>query len=336
MQAVVIEPVDGIARLLLRDVPEPVAGPHDLLVEVRASALNRADLRRAVSHFASSEPRAAAAIGGLEMAGEVMAVGTSVRGFAVGDRVMAMIGGSWAEKVNVDYRLALPVPAGFGWPQAAATPVSFVTAHDALVSAAGFRAGESVLVRGATSAAGLAAIQIARELGAQVVFGTTNSASKLAQLADLGCHPIDSSAGGVAETVRQLTQERGVDVVIDVVGAGAVQDNIDSAAITGRIVCLGRLAGTQGTFNLDEFSRKRIHMIGVTFRTRTFEERTETVAFFREHMLHRLASGAIRPLIDRAFPLAEVEEAERYMRENHNFGKVVVEIIPGVPRGDGH
>ena len=119
-----------------------------------------------------------------------------------------------------------------------------------------------------------------------------------------------------------------MEVVIDIVGAGSVQDNIDAAAVKGRIVCLGRLAAHEGRFNLDEFSRKRIHMIGVTFRTRTFEERAAAVTRFREEMLGSLSSGELQPVIDRSFSFREIEEAQRYMREKRNFGKVIVEMKP--------
>jgi NADPH2:quinone reductase len=326
VEAIIIETDTAPARLLVRDIPDPVPDPADLIVEVRASALNRADLRRAASHFAGSESREGPTVGGLEMAGVVAAVGHEVRGFTVGDRVMAMTGGAWAERVRVDHRLVLPVPTGFTWAQAAATPVSFVTAHDALASAARLAPGESVLVRGASSAAGIAAVQVARALGSGPVYGTTNSAAKVPLLERLGCVGIVSGEDGVASLIRELTGGAGVEIVIDIVGAGAVQDNIDAAAIAGRIVCLGRLAGFDGRFNLDEFARKRIHMIGVTFRTRTLAERISAVTRFRKEMLPSFSSGELQPVIDRAFPFREIEEAQQYMQNNFNFGKVIIEM----------
>lgn len=326
MQAIVIETGPEGAHLRQREVAPPQPGPADLIADVRASALNRADLRRAASHFAASERQQGPAVGGLEMAGVVTAIGRAVRGFVPGDRVMAMTGGSWAQQVQLDHRLAIPVPPAMTWAQAAAIPVSFVTAHDALVSSAGLLPGESVLVRGASSAAGLAAIQIARELGAGTVLGTTNSRAKLDLLESLGCQALLTGAGPIADVVRDRTDGRGADIVVDIVGAGSVQDNLDAAAIKGRIVCLGRLAGTEGTFNLDEFSRKRITMKGVTFRTRSFEERVAAVALFREQMLPLLGSGALRPVIDRTFAFGEVDKAQMYMRDNRNFGKVIIEM----------
>lgn len=326
MEAIIIETGPESARLLVGEIPDPAPGPGDLIVAVRASGLNQADLRRAPSHFAASEKTEGPAVGGLEMAGVVTATGHDVRDFAVGDRVMAMAGAAWAQRVRVDHRLAMPVPARLSWAEAAAIPVSFVTAHDALISAARLARGESVLVRGASSAAGLAAIQLARVLGARAVYGTTNSAAKMPVLEQLGCRAILAGEDGVAGVIRQLTGAAGVEIVIDIVGAGAVQDNIEAAAVGGRIVCLGRLAGAEGRFSLDEFSRKRIHMIGVTFRTRTFEERVAAVSRFREQMLGGLSSGALQPVIDRTFSFRDIEEAQRYMRENRNFGKVIIEF----------
>jgi NADPH:quinone reductase-like Zn-dependent oxidoreductase len=329
VEAIIIEADPAPARLALREVPDPVPGPADLIVDVRASALNRADLRRSASHFAVSDDRQRPPVGGLEMAGVVTALGQDVRGFSAGDRVMAMAGGAWAERVQVDYRLALPVPDRFTWAQAAATPISFITAHDALASAAGLRPGESVLVRGATSAAGLAVVQVARALGSGPVFGTTRGADKLSALERLGCHPMVPGPAGLAAAIRDLTGGPGVDIVIDIVGAGAVQDNIDALKVTGRIVCVGRLAGSEGTFNLDEFARKRIHMVGVTFRTRTFDERVSAVTRFRSEMLDKLSVGVIEPVIDSAFSFREIEAAQRYMRDNSTFGKIIIEIAPG-------
>ncbi len=263
------------------------------------------------------------------MAGDVVAVGAQVSGVAVGDRVMAMTGGSWAEQVAFDHRLAVPVPDRFDWHQAAATPISFITAHDALSRAARLVRGESVLIQGATSSAGLAATQLAVAMGASQVFATSTSPKKLAQLRERGGIPIDASSEDVAARVQQETHGRGVDVVIDVVGQGAVQQNIDAAAVRGRIVCLGRLAGVNGTFNLDEFSRKQITMVGVTFRTRTSEERFEVVRRFGEEVVPLLSTGAVRPVVDRSFPMTALQDAEDYMRASQGLGKILIDVAVG-------
>ncbi len=321
-----IEPRDGGTTLTVRDVDEPRTGPRDVLVAVRAAAVNRADLRRAASHFSASEGAVGPAIGGLEMAGEVTDVGAEVCGVAVGDRIMAMTGGAWAERVSVDHRLAVAVPRDFDWLQAAATPISFMTAYDALADAARLARGESVLVQGGSSAAGIAAIQLARVMGASTVFATSTTPWKLSMLRELGCHALGADSRDLAAAVLDLTDGRGVDVVIDIVGHGVVQQNIDAAAVRGRIICLGRLAGTQGSFDLDEFSRKRIHMIGVTFRTRSMQERFRVVDRFRDEVLPQLERGEILPVVDRTFALAAVDEAERYLQSGKGFGKVIIDL----------
>lgn len=203
MRAVIIAPEPEGARYVLAEAPEPAMGPADLLVEVHASAINQADLRYASTHFAASESASGPAIGGLEMAGEVIALGECATGFAVGDRVMAMTGRAWAERVPVDHRLAIPVPSGFSWKDAAAVPVSYITAHDCVTAAARLTPGESLLVQGATSAAGLAVVQIARHVGAGTVFGTTSKEAKVERLRALGCDiPIVRGSVDVAETVK--------------------------------------------------------------------------------------------------------------------------------------
>lgn len=316
--------------LMLRELSEPVPQPGEVLVGVRASALNQADLRLAASHFAGSEARSGAAVAGLEMAGEVLAVASDVQGVAVGDRVMGMTGAAWAEQVVLDHRLLMPVPAGFTWAQAAATPISFLTAHDALSRAAHLRPGESVLVQGATSAAGLASLQVARALGAGEILGTTNSPGKVGRLREAGCDlPICRSVDDVASVVSDATGRRGVDVVIDILGGSALRENVDSACVTGRIVCLGRMAGAEASLNLDEFSRKRITMVGVTFRTRSMDERVAAVARFNAEMVPLLEAGDLRPVIDRTYVLDDVHAAYEHLQQPDRIGKIVLLVGEG-------
>lgn len=327
MKAAVITGSAAAKEFAVRQVPPPSPGPDDLLVAVRASALNQADLRQAASHFAASEERPGVAIGGLELAGYVIDIGANVRTFAVGDRIMAMAGAAWAEQAVVDHRLAMPVPPAFSWAEAAATPVSFLTAHDALARAASFRPGHAVLVQGATSAAGLACVQMARHLGASRVFGTTGSPTKMQSLHAVGCDiPVCRADADVAKVVAAATDGRGVDVVIDIVGGAVVEENVNSARIGGVIVCLGRLAGREASIDLDEFSRKRITMIGVTFRTRTLEERAAAVERFNQDAIPALAAGELRPVIDRTFALDDVQAAYEYLKQSDRMGKILLTV----------
>lgn len=326
MKAITIDQTMQDRPLRYEDVPEPVAGKSDLLIKVKAAALNRADLRRAATHFASSDKSGGAAIAGVELAGEVAAVGPDVRGFAVGDRVMAMAGGAYAEYAVIDHRLAILVPKAMDWRDAAATPITFVTAHDALTNCAALKAGETVFVQGASSGAGIASVQVARLLGASQVFGTASAPNKLDGLHALGCDVIDYRNEDFVAAIRERTKQRGVDVIIDLVGSHTAQGNIDAAAIPGRIVCVGRIAGLDATINLDEFSRKRIRMIGTTFRTRSMDERIAAVRAFCDGVLPALERGTIKPIIDSIYPLREAAIAQERMRANQHFGKIVLEV----------
>lgn len=330
VKAITIKSTPDGARYTLAEVPEPTAGPTDLLVEVHASAINQADLRHAKTHFAASETESGPAIAGLELAGVVIALGERVTGFAIGDRVMAMTGRAWAERATVDYRLAVPVPQWFSWSDAASTPVSYITAHDCVTAAAQLAPGESVLVQGATTAVGLAVLQMAKCVGARPILGTTSNVAKAERLRATGCDiPLVHGSIDMADEVRSATDGRGADVIVDILGGTALMENVAAAAIRGRIICLGRVSGTRGELDLDEFARKRIQMTGVTFRTRTFEERCTVVARFTREMLPALDSKKIRPVWDRSFGWVHCAEAESFLRSGTQFGKVLLSIERG-------
>jgi NADPH2:quinone reductase len=330
MKAIIIAPASESARYVLAEVREPAVGPEDLLVQVHASAINQADLRHASRHFSGSESASGPAIGGLEMAGEVIALGERATGFAVGDRVMAMTGRAWAERVAVDHRLTVPVPSGFDWRDAAATPVSYITAHDCIAAAARLAPGESLLVQGATSAAGLAVMQIAKHAGARPVFGTTSKEAKAGRMRSYGCDmPLVRGSVDAAESVKAVTGGRGVDVVVDILGGAALQENVAAAAVQGRIICLGRVSGPRGELDLDEFARKRIQMTGITFRTRTFDERCAVVARFIRELLPALQDKEVKPVWDRSFDWADIFQAEMFLRSGNQFGKVLMLVKPG-------
>ena len=325
MRAVIIDGATAGRDLRIEQVPEPAVGENDLLVAVRTAGVNRADLRRAVTHFAASD-QATLPIAGLELAGEVIAMGGAVSGFAVGDRIMAMAGAAYAERAAVDHRLVAPVPEAMDWETAAATTVSFITAHDALVSVGSVARGETVLVQGASSGAGIAAVQIARFCGAKTIFGTAGTTAKLRRLQSLGCDvAIDYRKEDVVEAVRSACGG-GVDVTVDFAGGETLQKSIAVAAVRGRIVCAGRVAGSEATFSLDEFSPKQIQMTGVTNRTRSLEERIRTVRCFVEQLMPALADGTLKPVVDSVYPLDQASEAQEHMRSNTHFGKIVLAI----------
>lgn len=327
MKAVCIEPVDGNPELFLRDVPKPMPGPNEVLVRVQAAGVNFADLYRAAKHFGEGGEPSAAAVAGLEMAGEVVTLGSAVSGVAVGDRVMALAAATYAEYCCVDYRVVMRVPDSMSWTDAAATPAAFATAHDAIATNGELVRGETVLIQAASSGVGIAAVQIARHLGAGLVIGTSGSPAKLERLAALGLqHGIDSKARDFADAVLEITSGRGADVIIENIGGETLPGDVRCAAVKCRIVNVGRLGRWTGEINLDEHSRKRIKLIGVTFRTRSVEEHAEVMKRATDALMPALVSGALRPVVDRVFPLSAASEAQAYMKSGKHFGKIVLTV----------
>ena len=329
MRAMVIIPTTDGGTLELREVPKPAPGPGELLIRVRATALNRADLaqRRGAYPAPVKASDSGLAIAGLEAAGEVAGMGSEVTGFAVGDRVMAMCAGGYAELATVEHRLAVRVPDRLSWEEAAAIPVAYMTAHDALITNARLQAGESVLINAASSGVGVAAIQIARLWGAKPVLGTSGVSAKLAALAELGLDiGINYRSENFADAVLAATNGAGVDVIIDHVGAPYLADNLRCMALRGRLVSIGRLGGGTGDLNLDLLALRRLSLIGVTFRTRTLDERSAIAQRVAADLLPALADGRLRPLIDRIFPLQEALAAQAYMASNAQIGKIVLTV----------
>jgi len=325
MKAVVITRPGGPEVLEYREVPDPVAGPEDLLVRVRATALNRADLLQRMGGYPQPGPKPPFEIPGLEYAGEVIAVGERVEGFAVGDRVMGLLaGGGYAELVATHYRLAVKVPDVLSWEEAGATPEVFITAHDALLQC-GLAAGERVLVHAAGSGVGVAATQVAKVMGASLVAGTAGSAEKLARAAELGLDlGINYREQDFAEEVLRATDGKGVDVILDVIGAEYWERNLRALAVKGRMVVVGLMGGTGASTNLGVLLQKRLQVRGTTLRARPMEEKAAATRAFEKSVLPHIASGRVKVVIDRVYALRDAAEAHAYMATNANFGKIVL------------
>lgn len=326
MRAVVIErDAGGAPRPVVRELPASDPGPREVLVRVHAAGMNRADLGLRTGHFRALPGAGSADIAGLELAGEVMRCGAEVTLARPGDRVMAMCGGAHAEQVCVDERLLMPVPERMEWAEAACYPAALMTAHDALVTNGRLAPGQHVMVQAASSAVGIAAVQIASALGAGIVVGTTTSPVKRLLLQQLGLqHALDGADPDLRDTLHRLTGGHGMDIVIDHLGAPALASNMGCAAIGGRIVSVGRMAGKSGDIDLDLLSLKRLSLIGVTFRTRTGDEVARLIAAMRRDVWPLLESGRIRMPLDKVFPLAEVADAHACMAARQQFGKVVL------------
>jgi NADPH2:quinone reductase len=309
----------------LREITRPAPKPTEVLVRVRAAALNRADLTVAAGQRHGSVGGPGTIIG-MEFAGEVEAVGSEVRSVRPGDRVMGSGGGAFAEYAVADWGRVSPLPTeAMGFEQAATLPVALQTMHDAVVTNGRLAKGEAVLVQGASSGVGLMAMQIARAMGARLVIGASGNAGRRARLAEYGADlAIDASEADWSRHVLAATDGRGVELIVDQVSASVANENLRAAAVLGRIVNVGRLGGARGEFDYDLHALRRIAYIGVTFRTRSIEEVREINRRMRADLWDAVAAGTLRLPIDRSFPLARAAEALAHMQANRHFGKIVL------------
>jgi putative PIG3 family NAD(P)H quinone oxidoreductase len=324
MRAVIFEGAGGPEVITIGEVPKPEVRPEHIRVRVHAAGVNRADLIQRRGHY-SAPPGWPADIPGLEYAGEVEAVRPGVTQWRVGDRVMGLVGGgAQAEFVAVHQDEALPIPAGLSYAEAAAIPEVFLTAYDALVTRGRLKARERVLIHAAGSGLGTAASQIAKQLGATVI-GTSRSSDKLARAlvygVDIG---IDTSRTPFGDAVGEP-----VDLVLDVLGGPALAENLAVLGPKGRLVLLGFLAGSRSDTDLGPILRKRLEVIGSVMRTRGLEERIALVQEFGSKMLPLFEPrfgqpAALRPVLERTYPVAQLADAHRILEGNATFGKVVV------------
>ena len=326
MRAAVITEPGGPDVLKVMEVDDPVPGPEDVLVDVKATAMNRADMLQRQGGY-PAPPGSPSDIPGLEFSGVVLEAGDRVIGMAKGDRVFGLLGGGgYASRTVTHHRMAIPIPDGWDFVQAAATPEVFFTAYDALFNRGNLQMGESVLVHAAGSGVGTAAIQLAHHAGA-FVFGTAGSAEKLAGAAKLGLDVgINYHDQDFAAVVKEKTSGAGVDVLIDFIGGPYWNQNIASMALLGRLVEVGLMGGGKVEVDLGQLMGKRLQVTGTGLRGRTIEEKLALTAQFKRHVLPHLASGSMKPIVDRTFPLEEVADAHRYMATNANFGKIVLTI----------
>jgi NADPH:quinone reductase len=322
MKAVRVIPAPSGGRVEVQVVPVPQPGPGEVLVRVRAAGLNRGEIKQA------GELRSGNAItAGVEFAGEVEQVGEGVTAWREGDRVMGHGKNCQAEFVIAHPLALMPVPGNLSWVDAAAFPNVFITAHDAVVTNGQLRKGESILVNGASGGVAMAAIQIASALGAKPVIGVSRSAAKLDKLSRFGVDVgIDSSRESQVEAVMTATDKRGVDVIIDTVGAPAFEANMDSLAIKGRLVQVARIGAPTAQIDLAKLWLKRVKLIGVTFRTRSEQERLECIQACARDLLPALEDGRIRLPIDRTFSIDEIHEAHAYMQRDQHVGKIVLTV----------
>jgi len=313
--------VDG-GELELRDVDRPSPAQGEVVVDVDAAAINRGELIGQPA-LRPSNPNARPRPSGIEFAGVVSEVGTGVSAWSAGDRVMGRGSGCHSEAVCVTSAALMPVPMNMSFEDAAAIPNVFVTAHDALASAAAVSTDDAVLITAGSSGVGTAAIQIAAVLGAEHVVATTRSPAKTTQLSDLGATlVVDTTQADWSEQVRDATG--GIDVVIDQIAGPLVGPCLETMSVEGRFVTVGRTGGKEAAIDLDLVARQRLSIIGVTFRTRTPEEALACSTRFAHDLLPFFDDGSLRPVLDRTFPLEDLPAAHDYMRADDHVGKIVL------------
>ena len=315
----------GPEVLVIRDVPDPVPGPEEVLVRVHATALNRADLLQRMGMYPNPFP-SEAEIPGLEFAGTVESCGPRVTMWQPGDKVMGIVsGGAYAEKLVLPERQAMAVPAGMDLADAAAIPEVFITAWDALVLQGGLTSGRWAMVHAGASGVGTAAIQICRAIGARVI--VTCSAGKVQACSDLGAEVVvDYGSRDFVEAAREATGGAGVDVILDVVGGDYVERNVAALAVKGRIIQVGVMAGKPVPFNVGALLGKRATITGTVLRARPLEEKIAVSRRFASEMLPLFGNGSLRPVVDSTYPLESIGDAHVHMASNANVGKIVVTV----------
>lgn len=323
MKAIVV----GASGAMVGEVAVPVPKANEVLVKVRACALNRADLAVASGHRHGTVGGPGTIVG-MEWAGDVLEVGAQVPGIRAGDRVMGSGPAGFAEYAVTDWGRVIPIPSDqVSYEQAATLPVALQTMHDALITHGQLAPGGTVMIQGASAGVGLMAMQIARWRGASVVVGSSTDPGRRARLSEFGASlAVDSRDPAWVEQVLAATGGKGVDLIVDQISNGVMNQNLAATRILGRIVNVGRLGGMRGEFDFDLHALRRISYIGVTFRTRSLEEVREINAKMRADLGDAIASGQLALPIDRVFSLDDAPAALAHMKENRHFGKVVLKV----------
>ncbi|MFZ3471691.1 NAD(P)H-quinone oxidoreductase [Streptomyces sp. 4.24] len=325
MHAITIEQPGGPDALVWGEAPDPVAGDGEVLVEVAASAVNRADVLQRQGFYAP--PPGASPHPGLECSGRISAIGPGVSGWSVGDEVCALLaGGGYAQKVAVPAGQLLPVPAGVDLVTAAALPEVVTTVWSNVFMVAGLRPGETLLVHGGSSGIGTMAIQLAKAVGARVAV-TAGGKEKLARCAELGADIlIDYREQDFVEEVRAATGGAGADVILDIMGAKYLTRNVEALAVNGRLAIIGLQGGVKAELNLGALLAKRAAITATTLRARPLEEKAAIVAAVREHVWPLVESGRIHPVVHAAYPMAQAPEAHRVLESSAHVGKILLTL----------
>jgi putative PIG3 family NAD(P)H quinone oxidoreductase len=326
MKAILVKEPGDAGQLIMGTYPIPEPSDDELLVKVKATALNRADIMQRQGRY--PPPEGASLVLGLEMAGVVEWVGPKCSGWSPGDRVFGLLpGGGYAEYAVIPGAMAMPIPENFSFEEAAAIPEVFLTAYQTLFWLGNLQEKEVVLIHAGASGVGTAAIQLAREKGATVII-TAGSEQKLAACRELGAKTaINYKEGSFAPKVLETTENRGVNLILDFVGAAYWEQNLSVLATDGRLVLISTLGGTKvERLDLRVLMKKRIQITATTLRARSQDYKVRLTWDLSEFVLPCFKDGRLQPVIDRIFPWEEVVQAHRYMEENKNIGKIILTI----------
>lgn len=323
MKGIVVEKENGQPRLVWRDVPDVSYRPDEVLVAVKATAVNRADLMQAQGNY--PPPPGASEILGLEMAGVIEAVGADVTDWQAGDRVLALLpGGGYAEKVAVPQGMLIRLPDAWTFAQGTAVPEVWLTAFVNLFLEGDLKEGETVLLHAGASGVGTAAIQLAKSVGARV-FVTSSQEPKLARCRELGADlAINYKMQDFLAEILAATDNEGVDLILDPVGGAYLERNVRALRPFGKLVNIGLLSGGLGKMDVSLLLRKRLKLIGSTLRSRPTAEKIAITQQFKAQFWPGFLSGELEPVIDRLFSIQEAQTAHIYLQQNRNIGKVIL------------
>ncbi len=326
MKAITFEEFGAPEVLKVTDVEKPLLRPNDLLIRTHAAGVNRADLTHRKGGYGRPD-FGDSTIMGLEVAGEVVAVGDAVEGYKPGDRVMGIVGGgAYAEFSRIDYRMAMPIPDRLDYIQAAAITEVFVTAHEALIHLGKLKAGETVLIHAGAGGVGGAAVQLAHATGATVF--TTVKAGNQEQARKLGADwLIDYEKEDFSEVINKLTDGKGVDLILDFIGAPYFERNINTLDFGGRLIQIGIMGGIDNAkIPLDRLLYRHLQITGTVMKSRSQDVKHAMSRRFREHWLSSFEKGVLTPVIDSVYPLSEAAAAHQRMESGLNVGKIVLKM----------
>lgn len=325
MKSIIFDSPGDESVLKLGDIEPPRLGPCDIRLRVMAAGVNRADLLQRQGLY--PPPPGASSVLGLECAGTVIEIGSEVDLWEMGDRAMALVsGGGYAQEIVVDAECAMPIPYSFSWEEGAAFPEVYLTVFLNVFQLAGFMSTEICLVHGGGSGIGTASIQLVKSVGATIIV-TAGSDEKCSRCLELGADfAINYREENFLEVIQEVTQNKGVDVILDSIGAPYLADNLSALAIDGRLVLIGLMGGARTDVDLGSILRKRISVIGSTLRARPVSEKRALIRNFLDHFGEAAENGGLRPVIDSVLPMDKVADAHRAMQASTHFGKIVLSL----------